>query len=131
MRLQSSTAYQAAVGLVLVAGLTIIGLNVGAGMIGIEDDDPANLLYVGVLAIGAIGALIARFQPRGMARASFATAVAQAVVGAIALRRPNTASPTEIVILHSVLVALFAGAGVLFNHAARTDVPSHTECMRV
>ena len=126
MRLQSSTAYQAAVGLVLLAGCLIVGLNVAAGLIGIEDDDPANLLYVGVLAIGLIGALVARLQPRGMARASFATAAAQAVVGAIALRLPNTASPLQIVILHSFLVALFAGAGVLFGHAARSEVSSHS-----
>ena len=88
-------------------------------MIGIEDDDPANLLYVGVLAIGFIGAIIARLQPRGLARALFATALAQAVVGAIALKLPNTASSVQIVILHGVLVALFAGAGLLFRYAAR------------
>ena len=70
----------------------IVWLNAAAGLIGIEDDDPANLLYVGVLAIGFIGAIIARLQPRGLARALFATALAQALVGAIALKLPNTAS---------------------------------------
>ena len=42
-------------------------------------------MYFGVLAVGFIGAFIARFQPRGMARALFATAVAQALVPVIAL----------------------------------------------
>jgi hypothetical protein len=41
-----------AAGLALTAAFLIVWLNVAAGLIGIEDDDPANLLYVGVLAIG-------------------------------------------------------------------------------
>jgi hypothetical protein len=124
MRLQSNTAYQLAAGLALTAAFLIVWLNAAAGLIGIEDDDPANLLYVGVLAIGFVGAVLARLEPRKLARAAFATAAAQALVGAIALRLPNTASPVQIVILHTVLVALFAGAGVLFRHAARSGSSS-------
>ena len=75
MRLQSNTAYRMAAGLALTAAFLIVWLNAAAGLIGIEDDDPANLLYVGVLAIGFIGAIVARFQPRGLARTSFATAL--------------------------------------------------------
>jgi hypothetical protein len=120
---QSNTAYRLAVGLALTAAFLIVWLNAAAGLIGIEDDDPANLLYVGVLAIGLIGAIIARLQPRGLARALFATALAQAVVGAIALKLPNTASAVQIVILHGVLVALFAGAALLLRYAARRGVP--------
>src|SRR5687768_17307062 len=123
MHLQSNTAYRFAVGLALTAAFLIVWLNAAAGLIGIEDDDPANLLYVGVLAIGFIGAVVARFQPRGMARALFATALAQALVGAIALKLPNTASSLQIVILHVVLVALFAGAALLFRYAARKEFP--------
>ena len=99
--------------------MLIVWLNAAAGLIGIEDDDPANLLYVGVLAIGFIGAIIARLQPRGLARALFATALAQALVGAMALKLPNTASFVQIVILHGVFVVLFAGAALLFRYAAR------------
>jgi hypothetical protein len=119
MHLQSNTANRFAVGLTLTAAFLIVWLNAAAGLIGIEDDDPANLLYVGVLAIGIIGAIIARLQPRGLARALFATALAQAVVGAIALKLPNTASSVQIVIVHGVFVALFAGAALLFRYAAR------------
>lgn len=49
------------------------------------DGDPANLMYFGVLAVGIIGALIARFKPRGMARALIAMALAQALILTIAL----------------------------------------------
>ena len=118
MRLQSDTAYRFAAGLGLVAAFLIVWLNVAAGLIGIEDDDPANLLYAVVLGIGVMGAIIARFQPRGLARALFATALALALVGAFALVYPNTASPAQIVVVHALLIALFAGAGWLFRHAA-------------
>ena len=121
MHLQSNTAYRLAAGLALTAALLIVWLNVAAGLIGIEDDDPANLLYVGVLAIAGIGAIIARLKPRGLARALFATALAQAAVGAIALTLPNTASSAQIVILHAAFVALFAGAALLFRSAAREE----------
>ena len=124
MRLQSDTAYRFGFVLALTAGFLIVWLNAAAGLIGIEDDDRANLLYAGVLAIGFFGAIIARFKPRGLARASFATALAQTLVGAIALVLPNTASPLQIVILHSAFVALFAGAAALFRHAARKELAS-------
>jgi hypothetical protein len=42
-------------------------------------------MYFGVLAVGSIGAIIARLQPRGMARALFVTALTQALIAAIAL----------------------------------------------
>jgi hypothetical protein len=121
--LKGDTAYRLAAGLALAAAFLIVWLNAAAGLIGIEDDDPANLMYVGVLFIGFIGAIAARFRPRGLARAFFVTALAQAVVGAIALTYPNTAGPVEIVLLHGLFVALFAGAALLFRHAARERSP--------
>ncbi len=121
---KSNTAYRLALGLALTAAFLIVWMNAAAGLIGIEDDDPANLLYGGVLAIGFIGSIIARFRPRGMARALLATAIAQALVGALALRLPNTAGPTQIVVLHSLFVALFVGAALLFRFAAeKSEAP--------
>ena len=49
----------------------------------------------------------------------FATALAQALVGAIDLKLPNTAGSLQIVIVHGVFVALFAGAALLLRYAAR------------
>jgi hypothetical protein len=49
----------------------------------------------------------------------FATALAQALVGAIALKLPNTASSTQIAIVHGLFVALFVAAAFLFRYAAR------------
>jgi hypothetical protein len=70
------------------------------------------------LAAGIIGALIARFRSRGMARAPMATAVAQAVVAGIApiggLGRPWSGA-LELSLLDGCLVALFLLSAWLFS----------------
>jgi hypothetical protein len=83
-RMTGNTAYRAAVGVALAAAFILVWMNLAVGIIGSEDN-PANLMYGGVLAVGIIGAVIARFQPHGMARALVATALAQALVAVIAL----------------------------------------------
>jgi hypothetical protein len=65
-----------------VAGLLLVWVNGAVGMIG---DGPVNLLYLGVIAVGFVGVLIAGLEPRGMAWALSATAVAQMLVPVIAL----------------------------------------------
>lgn len=75
-------AYRAAVGVACVTGLLLVWINAAVGIIG---DGPVNLLYFGVLAVGFVGIFIARFQPREMSLALFATALAQMLVPVIAL----------------------------------------------
>ncbi len=121
MRNMDSSAYRFAVGVALAAAFILVWLSLGVGIIGM-DGDPANLMYFGVLAVGIIGALIARFQPRGMALALFATALAQALVGAIALIAGlgyPWSGPLELLGLNGFFVALFVGSAWLFRHAAR------------
>jgi hypothetical protein len=117
--MNKDTAYRFAAGIALLTAFVILFLTVNLGLVGIEDDDRANVLYFGVLATGFFGAIIARFQTRGLAYAMFAMALAQALVGAFALTYPNTASPSAIAILHGVFVALFLSSGFLFKYAAR------------
>jgi hypothetical protein len=121
-----NTAYRAAVGVALAAAFILVWLNLAVGVIGTEDD-LANLMYVGVLAVGIIGAIIARFQPHGMARALFATALAQALVAAIALifgLGSPWGGPGEILALNGFFVALFVGSAWLFRYAAREQLPA-------
>jgi hypothetical protein len=101
-------AYRFAVGIALAAAILLVWLSLGVGIIG-GDGDPANLMYFGVLAVGIVGALIARFRPRGMARALFATALAQASVVAIALIAGlgyPWSGPLELSFLNGFFVAL-------------------------
>jgi len=116
----NKNTYRLAVGVALAAALMLVWLSLGVGIIG-ADGDPANVMYFGVLAVGLIGALIARFRPRGMARALSATALAQALVGAIAifggLGRPYSGA-LELLGLNGFFVALFVGSAWLFRRAA-------------
>ncbi len=121
VRKTGNAAYRAAVGVALAAVFLLIWVNGAVGIIGSEDND-ANLMYFGVLAIGVIGAFIARFRPRGMARALFATALAQASVATVALIAgwgSPSSGPLEIVALNGFFVALFVGSALLFREAAR------------
>ena len=104
-------------GLALAAALLLIWLSLGVGIIG-KDGDPANLMYFGVLAVGIIGAIIARLQPHGMARALFATALAQMVALIAGLGLPWS-GPAEILVLNGFFIAMFAGSAWLFRRAAR------------
>ena len=116
------SAYKSAVRLALVAAFLLFWVNGAVGTIGSEDED-INLLYSGVYAVGIIGALIARFHPRGMARALFATALAQALVPMIALIVQATswgaAGVSGVFVLNAFFVMLFAGSALLFRKAAR------------
>jgi hypothetical protein len=117
-RMTGNHAYRAAVGVALAAAFILVWLSLGVGIIG-KDGDPANLMYFGVLAVGIIGAIIARLQPHGMARALFATALAQAWVAAIALIAGlglPWSGPAEILGLNGFFVVLFVGSAWLFRH---------------
>ena len=120
-------AYRAAASVALAAAFILIWLNLALGIIGTEDD-PANLMYGGVLAVGIVGAVIAQFQPHGMARALFATALAQVLVGAVALiARLGATGPTwpaNILGLTGLFAALWLLSAWLFRKAARQQAPA-------
>lgn len=114
--------YLSAACVALVATILLVWLSLGVGIIG-ADGDPANRMYVGVVAIGAVGATIARLHPIGMARALAAMAFAQALIGAFALLEGlglPWSGPVEIVLLNGFFVALFAGSAWMFAQAARS-----------
>ena len=106
-------AYRAAVGVAVAAALLLVWINLAVGIIG-NEKDPANLMYMGVLAVGVIGALIARFQPHGMARALFATALAQMLVAVIA----QIAGLGFTFMLNGFFATLWTGSALLFRRAS-------------
>jgi hypothetical protein len=121
-----TSSYRAAVAVALGAALFLVWLNLAVGIIGTERNR-ANLMYLGVLAVGFLGTVTARLRPRGMARALFATALAQALVAAIALvlglGSPES-GPLEILAVNGLFVALFVGSALLFDRAARDNLPA-------
>jgi hypothetical protein len=108
-----------------VAAFILIWMNLAVGIIGSEDN-PANLMYGGVLAVAIVGAGIVRFQPRGMARALAATALAQTSVGVIALVAGLGSTganwPRVIVVLTGFFAALWLVSAWLFAKAAREQI---------
>ncbi len=118
-RMTANRAYRAAVAVALAAAFIFVWMNLAVGIIGSEEN-PANLMYGGVLAVGVIGAVIARFQPHGMARALVATALVQALVAVIAL----VAGLGYTLILTAFFVALWLTSARLFRKAAREQTPA-------
>jgi hypothetical protein len=117
-------AYKAGVGVAVVAALLLVWINAAVGIIG--DDESINLIYLGVLVIGLIGAYLARFEPQGMARASLAMAIAQMVVPLIVLAIPNLRGAFMeppgvfgVIALNAFFAILFAGSALLFRKAAQ------------
>lgn len=107
-------AYKAGVGLALAAGFGLGWSN----MVHVADsENPANLVYFGVLVVGLAGAWLARLKAPGLAWTLFAMA---GVLGVIAVLLPSGAPPEmarRMAVGHGVLVVLFAAAGLLFRRA--------------
>lgn len=108
-----SMAYRIAAGVAILASLLIVWVNGAVGMIGSEDN-PYNLLFLGVIPLALIGSLLARFRPSGMAIAALAAGFAQttiALIGTAADLRGGTFS--------TLLAGLWFLSAALFRMAAR------------
>ena len=115
-----NSAYRAAVGLAVAAALLLVWIH---GAVATDDDSPGPIFFGG-LVVGIIDAIIARFRPRGMARALFATALAQALVAVIAMIAWK--QYLELSILNGFFIALWIGSALLFRKAARVSPKSRT-----
>ena len=129
--LPRSRAYQLAIGLALAATF-ILFWAIGAGsFMGTDDEHPADLVYVVVPIVGISGANIARFQPRGMARALFATALTQMLVPVIVVIAGLNVLPISMSDLTSFTLdangpfaALYLVSAGLFRKAVREQLPA-------
>jgi hypothetical protein len=125
-RLGSNATYRLAVGVAVMAGLLLIWINLAVGFIGSENN-PANLLYSGVLATAFIGAIAARFRPQGMAYAMFAAALVQFVVPFIAasIWKPEVnLGMMQVLALNTIFAGIWATSGWLFRRASGASANS-------
>lgn len=113
--LSGNVAYRAAFGIALAAAFILVWLNLAIGIIG-DENNPPNLMFAGVLAVGFTGALIARFRPQGMSHALIATAIAQTLVGVIAA---VAGWGLEAAVLAVFFGAMWLTAAALFRKAAQ------------
>jgi hypothetical protein len=114
IRASASFAYRAAVAVAMGAAFLMTWANLAVGIIG-DEDNLLNLLFFGVLALGVVGAVIARFRPAGMARALVAMALAQALIAVIALITQAGLAP---VVLAAAFTAPWLASAWLFRKAA-------------
>lgn len=125
-RFVSNTMYKIAIGFALGTTLLMIWANLAVGLIG-SGPNPGNLMYIGVVAVGIIGALRSRFAPAGMERIMYAMTVALvllAIIGLVTQMHQSAGSSiTEIVAVNGFFATLFAIAGLLFRYG--TQKQSH------
>lgn len=118
-----SAYYRGGVAAALAAAFLLVWISGAVGVIG-NEDNAANLLFLGVLAVAVIGAAVARFRATGMARAMIVTAAAQALVGVIALiagwGAAGPSYPWDIIGLSGGFTALWLGSAWLFDKATRS-----------
>jgi hypothetical protein len=108
-------SYKVGVGVALAAGFALAWSN----MVQVADSGhPENLVYYSVLAVGVVGACLARLKARGLALTLFAMAATLALIAVIL---PSGMSPDiarRMAIGHGVYVVLFLASGLLFRHAS-------------
>ena len=119
-----STLYRVAFAVAIATAAFLFFSNLAVGIIGSEDE-LANLMYLGVIALAALGAIGVRFRAGGMARVMFVTAIAQALTVVVALvfgmhNYPGS-SALEIATLNGFFIALWVIAGLLFRQASESD----------
>lgn len=119
VRATRNNAYRSGVAIALAAAFLLIWINGAVGIIG-DEDNPLNLLYIGVIAIAFGGMAWARFRASGVSHAMTMAAIANAAVGVVAVLAGRNEPPgiVGLIVLNGFFVLLFLGAARLFGIAA-------------
>lgn len=112
----NNMAYRIAAGLAILASLLIVWVNGAVGMIGSEDN-PYNLLFLGVIPLALVGAVLASFRPAGLAVAMLLAGIAQASIA-----MAGTATDLRGGIFSMLLAGLWLLSAALFRVASRQPV---------
>lgn len=113
----NNSFYKAALGLTLFLILAIIWINLAVGFIGSEHN-PANLMYLVVLAVVLIGSIIIKFKPIGMSNVLLINALMHSLVTIIAffsLIGEQNINQIEILITNGFFIILWLSAAWLFR----------------
>jgi hypothetical protein len=122
VRMSRNPWYRLGALVAVAASFLLVWINGAVGIIGSEDN-PANLMFLGVIAIALGGSLIARFRAEGVARAMAAAPVAQALVAlpvaVLGLGANEPPGMTGVLVLVGGFTAMWAVSAFLFRKAAR------------
>jgi hypothetical protein len=117
-RRATSRAQRAAIVFALATAFLLVWVNASVGIIGAPGGP--NVLYLGVLAVGLMGAVAARFRPARMAWPLFAMTLAQLLVPLVVwvVAGPERFAPPPgawgVLALNAGFAAMFAVSGLLF-----------------
>ena len=114
VRMSASGSYRLAAVIAVGAGFLQFWVNAAVGIIG-DEDNPANLMFIAVLAIGFFGGLLVKLRAAGMAHVLNVVAVAQLIAGVIGW----SMGYREALIVSLILAALWFASSQLFTKAAR------------
>ncbi len=116
--------YKAATGVAVTTALFLVWSNLAVGLIGSEDN-AANWMFVGVLALGLLGAIITRFQSKGMSKVLFSMALAHLLISIVALLAGLHLIPQssigKILGVNGFFAFLWIASGLLYRNAAKVQ----------
>jgi hypothetical protein len=125
VRRSGSGWYRGGVAVALGTALLLVWINGAVGIVG-DEQNPANLMFLGVIAIALAGSIVCRFRPAGMALAMVLAAAAQALVAVIAfVFRLGADQPPffpGVIILIAAFSIAWLSSAWLFRNAAHQDL---------
>lgn len=124
VRASGNRAYRGGAAVALATAFLLVWINLAVGIIG-NENNPLNLMFFGVIAAAIVGAIVARFDAAGMARAMAVAGIIQALIGigVFALDVGAAEPPGAIgllILIEFFAVGWFASAS-LFRKATRAS----------
>jgi len=116
-RMARAPSYLLAAAIAIAAAFLLLWANLAVGIVD-APDHPANLLFLGVPVVGAVGAGFARLRARGMSYVLATMAVAQVLAGGIAMRMDTQESPAFVLAFTGLYVVAWCVSALLFRKAA-------------
>ena len=124
VRASADRSYRIGAGLAVLACVLLLWLNAAVGVIGSEDN-PANLLYLALIAAAFVGTVATRFRPGGLSSTMVLAGVLQVTIGAVAVLRGWGAGsenwPQPVIVLSIFFGLLWLASGAFFRRAARAN----------
>ncbi len=120
MRKSGNKWYRGGVAAALATAFLLVWINGAVGIIG-DEDNPANFMFMVVILMAIAGAIAARFEAEGMARAMFVAACAETLIAVVVVANRLGATEPPGFPGVPILVLGFAGmwglSGLLFRQA--------------
>ena len=122
VRLSRNPWYRLGALVAVAASFLLVWINAAVGIIGSEDN-PANLMFLGVIVVALAGSIVARVRAEGMVRAMAIAAVAEALVAVpVATMGLGASEPpglAGVLILIGGFTGMWAVSALLFRKAAQ------------